>query len=84
MDTLTQELKSLALQEGADLIGVASMDRFQEAPRMTHPQAIIPDAKAVVVISVKYPDAAIDGWGTISCGKCLHACLAHKLGRQDL
>ncbi len=58
MDTLTQELKSLALQEGADLIGVAAMDRFQEAPRMTHPRAIIPDARTVVVIAVKYPDAA--------------------------
>ena len=63
MDALTQDIKSLALAEGADLIGVAPVDRFQEAPRMTHPQAILPDAKAVVVISVKYPDAAIDGWG---------------------
>ncbi len=63
MDALTQDLKSLALTEGADLIGVAPVDRFQGAPRMTHPQAILPDAKAVVVISVKYPDAAIDGWG---------------------
>ena len=78
MDALTQDLKSLALAEGADLIGVAPVDRFQEAPRMTHPQAILPDAKAVVVISVKYPDAAIDGWGTISCGRCLHSCGAHK------
>lgn len=63
MSALTQELKSLAFQEGADLVGVALVDRFQEAPRMTHPQAILPDAKAVVVIAVKYPDAAIDGWG---------------------
>jgi epoxyqueuosine reductase QueG len=63
MDALTQDLKSLALREGADLVGVAPAARFQEAPRMTQPQAIIPDAKAVVVIAVKYPDAAIDGWG---------------------
>jgi epoxyqueuosine reductase QueG len=63
MDALTHDVKSLALTEGADLIGVAPVDRFQEAPRMTHLKAILPDAKAVVVISVKYPDAAIDGWG---------------------
>ena len=63
MDALTQELKSLAFGEGADLIGVAPVDRFREAPRMTHPQAIVPDAKAVVVIAIKYPDASIDGWG---------------------
>jgi len=63
METLTRDVKALALAEGADLIGVSSVDRFQEAPRMTHPQAILPNAKAVVVIAIKYPDAAIDGWG---------------------
>jgi epoxyqueuosine reductase len=63
MNTLTHDVKALALSEGADLVGVAPVDRFQEAPRMTHPQAIIPDAKSVVVIAIKYPDAAIDGWG---------------------
>jgi epoxyqueuosine reductase QueG len=63
MNSLTQELKNLAHQEGADLLGVASVDRFQEAPKMTHPNGILPDAKAVAVIAVKYPDAAIDRWG---------------------
>ena len=63
MESLTQCLKTLALSEGADLVGVAPVDRFQEAPPMTHPKAILPDARAVVVIAVKYPDATIDGWG---------------------
>jgi len=63
MNPLTQDLKALAFNEGADLVGVAPVDRFQEAPRMTHPRGILPDAKMVVVIGVKYPDAAIDGWG---------------------
>ena len=63
MKTLTQDVRALALAEGADLVGAAPVDRFQEAPRMTHPRGILPDAKAVVVIAIKYPDAAIDGWG---------------------
>ena len=63
MNSLTEDLKKLALDEGADLVGVASMDRFQAAPEMTHPAGILPDAKAVVVIGIKYPDAAIDRWG---------------------
>ena len=62
MDSLTEDLKALARVEGADLVGVASVNRFQEAPKMTHPNGILPDAKAVVVIAVKYPDAAIDRW----------------------
>ncbi len=60
---LTDSLKSLALSEGADLVGVASVDRFQDAPRMIHPQGIMADAKTVIVIGIKYPDAAIDLWG---------------------
>lgn len=63
LNQLTEDLKNLARTEGADLVGVASVDRFQEAPTMTHPNGILPDAKTVVVIGIKYPDAAIDRWG---------------------
>lgn len=63
MNPLTEDLKNLAHNEGADLVGVASVDRFQDAPKMTHPNGILPDAKTVVVIGIKYPDAAIDRWG---------------------
>ncbi len=63
MKVLTEDLKKLASGEGADLTGIASVDRFHKAPKMTHPQGIIPDAKTVVVIGIKYPDAVIDRWG---------------------
>lgn len=63
MNTLTEDLKTLARTEGADLVGVASVDKFQEAPQMTHPNGVLPDSKTVVVIGIKYPDAAIDRWG---------------------
>jgi hypothetical protein len=32
---------------------------------MTHPQGILPDPTSVVVIGIKYPDAAIDRWGKL-------------------
>jgi hypothetical protein len=63
MNSLTEDLKKRARDEGADLVGVASVDRFFEAPKMTHPCGILPDAKSVVGIAIKYPDAAIDRWG---------------------
>jgi ferredoxin len=62
-DTLTADIKALAMQEGADLVGIASIDVFQDSPLRTHPTSILPGAKSVVVIAVKYPDATIDQWG---------------------
>lgn len=61
-DTLTEDIKARARTIGADLVGIASVDVFQDAPRRTHPTSILPGAKSVVVIAVKYPDAAIDQW----------------------
>ncbi|HSR12117.1 MAG TPA: hypothetical protein VLS90_11800, partial [Thermodesulfobacteriota bacterium] len=63
MHDLSAELKALARKEGADLVGIGGVDRFDHCPRMTHPNGILPEAAAVVVIGVKYPDAAIDRWG---------------------
>jgi epoxyqueuosine reductase QueG len=62
-DTLTEDLKTQARGVGADLVGIASVDVFQDAPPRTHPAGILPGAKSVVVIAVKYPDATIDQWG---------------------
>ena len=61
--TLTERVKNLGKQWGADMVGIAPVDRFQQAPRMTHPQAILPSATCVVVIAVRYPKATVEGWG---------------------
>ena len=62
-DTLTDDIKATARTIGADLVGIASVDVFQDSPQRLHPAAILPGAKSVVVIAVKYPDASIDMWG---------------------
>jgi epoxyqueuosine reductase QueG len=62
-DTLTEDVKAQAKTVGADLVGIASVDVFQDAPERTHPASILPGAKRVVVVAVKYPDATIDQWG---------------------
>ncbi len=63
MNSLTEDLKNLAREEGADLVGIAAVERFSEGPKMTHPRGILPGARSVVVIAIKYPDAVIDQWG---------------------
>ena len=57
---LTDQVKSRALAMGADLVGVASADRYQEAPRRLSPEGILPGAKCVVVIAIHHPDAAVE------------------------
>ena len=50
MADLTAQLKEFARQAGADLVGIASIDRFADVPSHQHPASIFPDATAVVVI----------------------------------
>ena len=50
---LTKELKKFAKETGADLIGIASMDRFEGAPKEMDPRYIFPEAKAVVVLGFR-------------------------------
>ena len=46
----SEKLKEYAKKSGADLVGVASIDRFEGAPVDMHPQTIFPEAKSVVVL----------------------------------
>ena len=57
----TQEVKQFAKQCGADLVGVASMDRFEGAPKQMDPRYIFPDAKAMVVMGFRILRGALRG-----------------------
>lgn len=57
---LTLAVKELAYQLGADLVGVANIERYEDAPIRMSPQGILPTAKSVVVCAVHHPDAAIE------------------------
>lgn len=50
MADLTREFKQAARGFGADLVGIASLDRFDGVPAEHHPASIAPDARAVVVL----------------------------------
>ncbi|MEM3047242.1 MAG: hypothetical protein QW057_09210, partial [Candidatus Bathyarchaeia archaeon] len=58
--TLTGLVKEFAKEKGADLVGVASVDRFTGAPDRTKPSFYLPDARAVVVLAMRMNDAIID------------------------
>lgn len=64
MRSLAEELKDLARSLGADLVGVASVDRFEEAPEGHRPEDILPQARAVVAFAKRMPNGPLEGPAT--------------------
>ena len=58
---LTAELKTLAKDKGAHLVGVAPADRFQGAPQGHHPTDLLRGAKSVVVVAHRFPLGLLEG-----------------------
>jgi epoxyqueuosine reductase QueG len=57
---LTIQVKSKAHHLGADLVGVANIERFEKAPIKLSPRWIFPEAKSVVVFAIHHPDACVE------------------------
>lgn len=64
-NNLTLKVKELAYRLGADLVGIANIERYKDAPIRMSPQGILPSAKSVIVCAVHHPDAAIELDGEI-------------------
>ncbi len=62
MSSFTQLIKEEARRLGADIVGIASVDRWENAPAKLSPQAHLPGAKSVVVMGIHHPDASVE-WG---------------------
>ncbi len=61
-DELGIEVKEKARKWGADLIGFASVDRFDRYPPEHHPQSMLEDARTVIVIGIHMVDPSLDLW----------------------
>ena len=59
--THNEEIKSYLLQSGADLCGIAGIERFSDAPEGYHPTDVLPDCKSVIVIAKSFLA------GTLAC-----------------
>ena len=58
--SLKREIEALARGMGADLVGVAPVERFANAPLRMSPQGLMPGARSVVVAAIHHPDAAVE------------------------
>ena len=56
-----KQVKKAAKMHGADLVGIASMDRFEGAPPQMDPRQIFPDAKSMIVLACRIPRGALVG-----------------------
>ena len=57
---LTERVKTKAVELGADLVGIAPVERFSGAPLRMSPQGLLPGAKCVVVVGIHHLDAAVE------------------------
>lgn len=60
MNDLKERLRRLAREMGGDL-GVANIERFDNAPRMMHPKNIFPECKSVISIVAPIPRGTYRG-----------------------
>jgi len=58
---LTNQIKRLTLKEGANLVGIASEDRFKGAPKGHRPRDILPSANSVIVFAKRMLFSPIEG-----------------------
>jgi len=57
----SKKVKEVAKKLGADLVGIASMDRFEGAPKQMDPRYINPEAKALIVLGLRIPRGTLRG-----------------------
>ena len=62
--TLTQQLRTWAIDQGMDLVGVAPVDRLADQPAGFRPQDYLPTARTVISIGCAIAHGLCDVWGT--------------------
>jgi len=62
LDDLTAGFKEYCRSQGADLVGIASPERFDGVPPQNDPRSIFPDCRAVVVIGRRITRGSLRGW----------------------
>ena len=58
--SITSSTKEYILSEGANLVGIAPVDRFDGAPRGHHPRDLLPTAKSVISFGMRLLDSVVD------------------------
>ena len=61
MSKVTSDIvKNWAKDMGADIVGIAPVDRFEGTPQGHGPGDLLPEAQSVIVAGIRIPDAIVD------------------------
>jgi len=71
MDSLSQEIRDVAMAAGADMVGFAPVERFATGPQETHPNYYMPRARSVVVVGIGFPQSVGEVWGSFAEEGCV-------------
>ena len=63
MDNLTHDISEKLLTWGADIVGIAPVERFDSAPRGHHPRDFLPSCKSVISIALHLFNGLGEVWG---------------------
>jgi len=74
----SSEVKKVLFDMGADLCGIATIDRFTDAPVGFHPYDVLPSCKSVVVFAKTFPT------GTLFCGNNVPYTITRNLLSNEL
>jgi epoxyqueuosine reductase QueG len=61
----SSDVKNLAAELGADLCGIAPLDRFVNAPKGYHPTDVLPGCRSVIVVALRFPVSTLEARSTI-------------------
>jgi ferredoxin len=59
MSCITENVRRIAMESGADLVGFAPVSRFENAPPVYHPHTIYPQTKTVIAFALVQPRGAL-------------------------
>ncbi|MCX7710853.1 MAG: epoxyqueuosine reductase [Clostridia bacterium] len=65
MSITASTVKEVAFDLGADLCGIAQIERFEDAPAGFHPKDVLPDCRSVIVFGVRFLKSSLYAKSTI-------------------
>jgi len=77
---LTRDVRCLAINQGASLVGIAIPERFEGAPKGHHPRDIVKEARSVVAFGIRIPLLA-SNWPAL--GMATESEILSPEGRSD-
>ncbi len=85
MDKLTQKVTDTLLEWGADLVGIAPVERFANAPEGHKPTDFLPECRSVVSVALHIFKGMADVWGEYDePGKTITPYLFYGYGLTNL